>query len=86
MYRIILKTYSNESLFLILNLIIASLFGCVTSTQIIALMGDAYVPLTIMKQSSFSELLENAGSVPIHMRNIQSLAIEMFCHHKKLSP
>ena len=30
------------------------------------------------KQSSFSELLEKDGSVPIHMRNIQYLAIQMF--------
>ena len=30
------------------------------------------------KQSSFNELLENYGSVSIHMRNIQILATKMY--------
>ena len=30
------------------------------------------------KQSLFSELLEKDGSISIHMRNIQSVAIENF--------
>ena len=38
------------------------------------------------KQSSFSELLEMDGSVFIHMRNIQSLAIKMFRYSRYLSP
>ena len=38
------------------------------------------------KQSSFSELLEKDGSVSVHMRNIESLAIEMFLVNRKLPP
>ena len=38
------------------------------------------------KQSSFSELLERDGSVFIHMRTIQSLAIEMFRVSRNISP
>ena len=38
------------------------------------------------KQSSFIELLNKANSVSIHIRNIQSLAIEMFRFYNGLSP
>ena len=38
------------------------------------------------KQSSFSELLEKGASVSIHMRNIQSRAIEMFHVSSNLLP
>ena len=37
------------------------------------------------KQLSFSELLEKGGFVSIHMRNIQYLAIEMFCISRNIS-
>ena len=37
------------------------------------------------KQLPFSEVLEKDGSVSIHMRNIQSLAIEMFLLSRNLS-
>ena len=37
------------------------------------------------KQSLFSELLEKDGSISIHMRNIQSLAIEKFRVSRNLS-
>lgn len=38
------------------------------------------------KQSTFLELLEVGGSVYVHMRNIQYLAIEMFRFSRDLSP
>ena len=38
------------------------------------------------KQSSFNELLENYGSVLIHMRNIQILATKMYKLINNLSP
>ena len=38
------------------------------------------------KQSSFNELLEIDGSVSIHMRNIQTLATEMYKLFNNLSP
>ena len=38
------------------------------------------------KQSSFTELLNKGGSVSIHIRNIQRLAIEMFKFYNGLSP
>ena len=38
------------------------------------------------KSSTFEELLEKDGSVTIHFRNIQKLAIEMFKVFKNLSP
>ena len=38
------------------------------------------------KQSPFTELLNKDGSVSIHIRNIQRLAIEMFKLYKGLSP
>ena len=37
-------------------------------------------------KSSFSTLLENDGSVSIHHRNIQSLAIEIYKFLRNLSP
>ena len=38
------------------------------------------------KQSSFTELLNKDSSVPIHIRNIERLAIEMFKFYNGLSP
>ena len=38
------------------------------------------------KSSSFEELLEKDGSVTVHVRNLQKLAIEMFKVYKNLSP
>ena len=38
------------------------------------------------KSSTFEELLEKDGSVTVHIRNIQKLAIEMFKVFKNLSP
>ena len=38
------------------------------------------------KQSSFTELLNKGNSVPIHIRNIQRLAIEMIRFYNGLSP
>ena len=38
------------------------------------------------KISTFKQLLEKDKSVPIHIRNLQFLAIEMFKIHKNLSP
>ena len=38
------------------------------------------------KSSAFEELLEKDGSVTVHIRNIQKLAIEMFKVFKNLSP
>ena len=38
------------------------------------------------KKSSFEQLLEKDKSVPIHIRNLQFLAIEMYKIHKNLSP
>ena len=38
------------------------------------------------KQSSFTELLNKDSSVSIHIRNIQSLIIEMFRFFNGLSP
>ena len=38
------------------------------------------------KQSSFSELLEKDGSVSIHIKNIQFLAIEMFRFSRNILP
>ena len=38
------------------------------------------------KKSSFEKLLEKDGSVSIHTKNLQALAIEMFKTYKKLSP
>ena len=38
------------------------------------------------KSSTFEELLEKDGSVTVHFRNIQKLAIEMFKVFKNLSP
>ena len=38
------------------------------------------------KKSSFEDLLTKDGSVSVHTRNIQVLAIEMFKTYKNLSP
>ena len=38
------------------------------------------------KISSFKELLERDGSVPIHSRNLQILATEMFKVYNKIAP
>ena len=39
-----------------------------------------------MTSSKFEELLKKDGSVTVHIRNIQKLAIEMFKVFKNLSP
>ena len=49
-------------------------------------MRDACVLFTSMNSLTRKELLEKDGSLSIHMRNIQSLVIEMFSVSRNLSP
>ena len=52
--------------------------NCTNNRKIRRLHERCFLIIYNDKQSLFSELLEKDGSVSIYMRNIQSLAIEMF--------
>ena len=68
--------------------ILMNAHGCVTIAQKIQknrLYERCLHIIYNYQQSSFSELLEKDGSVSIHMRNIQSLVIEMFRVSRNIS-
>ena len=58
-----------------------------TNNRKVNWLNDRYLRIIYNdKQSPFSELLEKHGSVSIHIRNIQSLTIEMFRVSRSVTP
>ena len=49
-------------------------------------MKDVYFIVYNNKKASFKELLETDKSIPIHIKNLQVLATEMFKVYRNISP